>query len=146
MSDQQNTQNTQNTQIVVYQHPSPPPILSLFTFNLLKFHFSHFPARMLPWSQNDYPEMNIKPISENEISTDHEFYEEFMDLFEKSTSPVYVPITYPKITSFNDVLRATNIIYPHGLENTRIRIALHKQTRLITNLSDPSQETIQLPS
>jgi hypothetical protein len=126
----------EDTQLLPHQ-----PIQQCELYKPLKFHFCRGPANRLPWSQNEYPEMDIRLISENDVSSNHEFYEEFMELFQQ-TPDVYVPSTFPKINSFHDVLLATNIIYPNDLQNSRIRIIVDRNIRRIQNLSDPSQCTI----
>lgn len=118
-----------------------PSVQQCELYKPLKFHFCRSPANNLPWCRNEYPAMDIRLIHKNDVSLNHEFYKEFMKLFQQ-TPDVYVPSTFPKIDSFHDVLLATNIIYPNCLQNSRIRITVDQNIRRIQNLSDPTQCTI----
>lgn len=99
----ENTQNTQNIDGIantINQVPDFPP---------LPFTFTHNPSTSVPLQAQ--PEINTesRQIYENEIPEDHEFYEQFMNLFDEYAK-VYVPTTYPNIPNFLQVVRLTQQI------------------------------------
>lgn len=107
------------TDIVEKQFPSPP----MMVYKPLKFWFNTTAQPMaLPYSSNDFLAMQTRTIEPTEISPNHEFYEEFADLFSSCPPPYYVPVEFPRISSFLEVTQANNIVGPLELDGHPIRI------------------------
>jgi hypothetical protein len=81
----------------------------------LKFHFCRSPSMSLGYSLMAYDAMDIVSITKDQVSTNHEFHDEFEELFQDHDQ-LWVPSTFPAITSWTDVLRA-QLVHNLHLQN-----------------------------
>lgn len=91
------------------QKPQAPKV-----YKPLKFWFCRSPGYPHPFSQNDYPMMEVRKIKLDQVPLNHEFRKEFEELDEDE---FWVPISFPKIKEWLHAQRA-QLVGNLGLTST----------------------------